>query len=89
MRVCLKCSYKVIGISWNLSYQTGVFYFKYLDWEFQKNQLGCEEKLQVVVDKGFQVTLEYFMLLKIFSNFKHCYKTLYSFNTFCFTTYCI
>ena len=48
-----------------------------------ENQLGCEEKLQVVVDKGFQViqvTPEYFMLqLKIFSNFKRCYKTIYSF----------
>ena len=53
-----------------------------------KNQFGCEEKLQVVVDKGFQViqvTPEYFMLqLKIFSNFKHCYKTIYSFKYFMF-----
>ena len=44
-----------------------------------ENQLGCEEKLQVVIDKEFQLTPEYFMLqLKIFSNFKRCYKTIYS-----------
>ena len=81
MRVCLECSWKI----------TELLEFKLSDWSilFQlswlgisKNQIGCEEKLQVVVGKGFQVTPEHFIWFSPISYIVT--KTIYSFKYFRF-----